>query len=152
MTALLKVRVNNGIPVLLKINEAPFNEGCPITLLSEYQVRDHGFILDSVATKHKKGPGQWGTQRLELNDVVHLPFQDLGALMGFEILEITEEDLKAMDPLNPGIDVFEITSPKKWIPKRFWNVNMSSEDNEKPKEPCSEHLEAPFCPNDFIFM
>ena len=53
MTAYLKVKAHNGVPVLLKINEAGYNAGSPITLLSEYQVREHGYIVDSVATKHK---------------------------------------------------------------------------------------------------
>ena len=62
---------------------------------------------------------------MELSNLVHVPFQDLGALMGFEILEATEADLEAMNPLEPAIDVFEITSPKKWIPKRFRQVHKA---------------------------
>jgi hypothetical protein len=36
VTVYLKVMAHNGIPVLLKINEAVYNEGSPVTLLSEY--------------------------------------------------------------------------------------------------------------------
>ena len=35
VTAYLKVKAHNGVPVLLKINEAAYNAGSPITLLSE---------------------------------------------------------------------------------------------------------------------
>ena len=83
VTAFLKVRAHNGIPVLLKINEAVYNEGCPVTLLSEYQIREHGFVIDSVATKHLKAPGIHGQQRLVLNEDVHIPFQDRGGINGF---------------------------------------------------------------------
>jgi hypothetical protein len=79
VTAYLKVMAHNVIPVLLKINEAVYNEGSPVTLLSEYQIRDHGYVVDSVATKHKSSLNTYGTQRMVLNDVVHAPFEDRGA-------------------------------------------------------------------------
>ncbi len=78
VTGYLKALAHNGIPVLLKINEAPCNANSPVTLLSEYQIRDNGYIVDSVAKKHLKGPNEHGTQRMELNDVVHVPFEDRG--------------------------------------------------------------------------
>ena len=74
VTAFLKVKAHNGIPVLLKINEAVYNEGCSVTLLSEYQIREHGYVIDSVASKHLKAPGLYGQQRLVLNEDVHIPF------------------------------------------------------------------------------
>ena len=62
VTAYLKtIEPNSGFPVLLKINEAPFHSNNPITLISEYQVREHGYVIDSVATKCKKGDNAWGT-------------------------------------------------------------------------------------------
>lgn len=39
------------LPVLLKVNEAPYNGQCPITLLSKYQIREYGLVIDSVAKK-----------------------------------------------------------------------------------------------------
>ena len=78
VTAVLKVRAHNCIPVLLKINKAVYNAGCSVTLLSEYQIREHGFVIDFVATKHYKAPGIPGQQRLVLNEDVHIPFQDRG--------------------------------------------------------------------------
>ena len=38
VTAYLKIMAHNGIPVLLKVNEAVYIEGSPVTLLSEYQI------------------------------------------------------------------------------------------------------------------
>ena len=52
VTALLKVMTSSKIPVLLKVNEAPLNPLSPITLLSEYQIREYGLVIDSVAKKH----------------------------------------------------------------------------------------------------
>ena len=53
VTALLKARSSSRdkTPVLLKVHEAPYNKNSPITLLSEYQARDHGLIIDSIAKK-----------------------------------------------------------------------------------------------------
>ena len=117
VTAYLKVNAHNDIPVFLKINEAAYNEKSPVTLLSEYQVRDHGYIIDSVATRHKAAHDQYGKQRLELNECVHVPFEDRGGMMGFEILEITDSDF--LPNGEPAYDVFEITSPDKWDPHAF---------------------------------
>jgi hypothetical protein len=52
VTADLKVKAHNGIPVILRIHETPYNHGSPVTLLSEYQIREFGLIVDSVAAKH----------------------------------------------------------------------------------------------------
>ena len=51
VTALIKARSNviGQIPVLLKVNQAPLNKNSPIILLSEYEIREHGLIIDSVA-------------------------------------------------------------------------------------------------------
>lgn len=116
VTAYLKVKADNGIPILLKINEAAYNANSPVTLISEYQVREHGYVIDSVATKHKSGPDTYGTQRIVLNDVIHVPFTDRGGLMGFEILPIEDGDINEVDPVY---DVFELTSAQQWIPARF---------------------------------
>ncbi len=62
MTACLKVEASDGIPVLLKLNEAVYNAGSPVTLLSEYQIRDRGYTIDSVATKHRTCFNTYGIQ------------------------------------------------------------------------------------------
>ncbi len=41
-TAFLKVKAFNGIPILLKINKAAYNVGSPITLISDYRIRERG--------------------------------------------------------------------------------------------------------------
>ena len=129
VTAYLKVKAHNNIPVLLKINEAVYNEGSPVTLLSEYQVREYGFVIDSVAEKHLKSPDVYGTQRLTLNEDVHIPFLDRGGIMGFEILPVEEGDI---DEVDPKFDIFEITGPKRWTPARFRSVNHGKVSKDAP--------------------
>ena len=116
VSAYLKVKAHNDIPVFLKVNEAVYHQDNPITLLSEYQIREYGYVIDSVATKHKRSSTEAGTQRLALSEYVHIPFEDRGGIMGFEILPITDDDFKDDEPLY---DVFEVTGAKAWKPARF---------------------------------
>ena len=84
VTALNKVRSSSigSLPVLLKIHEAPFNQQSPITLLSEYQIREYGLVIDSVAKKHCTLHGHHGTQRFHLSPWVHIHFEDRGGSYG----------------------------------------------------------------------
>ena len=93
-----------------------YNVDSPTTLLSEYQIRENGFICNSVAKKHKASQDSNGKQRLELSEHVNIPFVDRGGLMAFEILLIEGGDI---DKIDPVIDIFEITNSAKWIPARF---------------------------------
>src|SRR5687768_10255564 len=62
VSAFIKARSSTPgqFPVLLKVNEAPFNSESPITLLSEFQIRKYGLVINSVAKKHKSSYGQKG--------------------------------------------------------------------------------------------
>ena len=80
VTALLKVRSSSTktFPIFLKVHEAPYLPLSPITLLSEYQIREYGLIIDSVAKKHCSSNGNNGTQRFHVNDCVYVNFDDRG--------------------------------------------------------------------------
>ena len=114
VTAFLKVQTSSTgqLPVILKVNEAPYNAGCPITLLSEYQIREYGLVIDSVAKKHKTAFDKHGTQCFHLNKWVHINFEDRGGLMGFEILPFEDED-------EEKYEIISITSPTRWTPRHF---------------------------------
>ena len=114
VTALLKVRSSSvgNHPVLLKIHEAPINEKSPITLLSEYQIREHGLVIDSVARKHKSIHGKSGTQCFCVSSEVFVDFEDRGGLLGFELLPFEEGD-------EDRYDVLTITGPLRWTPRKF---------------------------------
>ena len=71
-------------PVLLKINEAPYNSNSPITLLSEYQIREYNLVIDSVVKNQKSSYIRHGTQCFHVNTWVPINFEDRGGLMEFE--------------------------------------------------------------------
>jgi len=112
ITGYLKVMSQNNSPVILYIHEAPYLKDSEVTLVSEYQSWEHGIVIDSVSQRHKTIHGTFGTQRMVLSKHVHIPYVDRGGLMGFEILPWKEGD-------EHIYDVFDITSDKKWKPRRF---------------------------------
>ena len=70
------------------------NESEQDSLWSEYQIRDAGFVLDSVAKHHKKDhKGNMGTQALHLNKMDRIPFAVNRGLMTIEIEYPTDEDI-----------------------------------------------------------
>ena len=95
-------------------------------LLSEYQIREYGLVIDSVAQKHHTSHGQYGTQRFQVNPWVHMNFEDRGGLMGFEIL-----------PIPPGDEdkyyIITITSPEEWTPYRFQGKHTVMHTNTHPE-------------------
>ena len=113
---MIKVRSSStgNIPIILKVNEAPYNPSSPITLLSEYQIREYGLIIDSVAKKHYSAPDTKGKQLFQVNKWVHINYEDRGGLMGFELLPFEKDD-------EETYEVITITSLDKWIPHRFQN-------------------------------
>jgi hypothetical protein len=61
-SAITVIETPNG-KVLLKAHEGVRKKGSPISLLSEYQTRDHGCVVDSVHRGHRKDwDGNYGTQ------------------------------------------------------------------------------------------
>jgi hypothetical protein len=108
----LKVMSQTGIPIILLIHEAPYNANSPLTLISEYQAREYGTIIDSVSRRHKTISGSYGTQRMMVSSDVYVPFLDRGGLMGFEVLpwKIGDEE---------RFEIFTITSDEKWTPRCF---------------------------------
>ena len=77
-TVMILATSHTGIPVILKINEAPYISDNPIMLLSEYQIREHGLIIDPTAKKHKGANGLPGTQKFQISSEVFIPFVDRG--------------------------------------------------------------------------
>ena len=142
VTALIKAKSSStgNHPILLKIHETPYNSHSPITLLSEYQIREYGLVIDSVATKHMSTHGRKGTQRFELNKWVYINFEDRGGLMGFEILPIEEGD-------EEKYDIFTITSPERWYPHKFqslsYHTSLSHENSDDPKFESEDQTQTP---------
>ena len=84
-------------------------------LISEYQVREYGLVIDSTSKRHKAPNGQYGTQRFNISEDVHIPFVDRGGLMGFEVLHWEKDAVEKYE-------VFEITQDSPWRPQVFMEL------------------------------
>ena len=126
VTALIKTLSAQNVPVLLRICEAVFNKNSYSTLLSEYQLRDHGIIVDSVATKHLTMNGKGGTQTLYASSLVKCPLIDRGGLMGLKLYPIDEGD-------EDRYEIITITSSNPWKPRRCQDAARTILDEEKAR-------------------
>ena len=109
-----------NIPIVLQVKEAPYNATSPVTLLSDYQARDYGVIIDSVSRRHKTISGSFGTQRMLVSPDVYVSFLDRGGLMGFEVLPWQEGD-------EDRCKIITITSDEKWTPRRYRETPSNQE-------------------------
>ncbi len=101
---------SNGSTHLLRVHEAVYNQGSATTLLSEYQIREYGCIVDATSTRHRRTfAGDYGTQAFHPNPQVTIPFLINGGLMTFRHRQPTPLELSSLLPLD-------ITSDTPWDP------------------------------------
>jgi hypothetical protein len=73
----------------------PYLKDCPVTLLSEYQIREFGLVIDSCSKKHRLTmDSRYGSQSFYVSEDIHVCFEDRGGLMGIQLLdfELGDED------------------------------------------------------------
>ena len=85
------------------MHEAVYNKNSTITLLSEYQLREHGIVVDSVAKKHLSIGGIYGTQTLYASEGKECPLIDRGGIMGIQVYPIEDGD-------EDKYDIIDVTS------------------------------------------
>lgn len=115
VTALIKTLTKENIPDLLQLHEAVHNKNSTITLLSEYQVREYGIVVDSVAKKHLSTGGMHGTQTIYVSKGTECPLIYRGGLMGIQVYPIEDGDEDIYEIIN-------MTSSKPWIPKSHTHI------------------------------
>jgi hypothetical protein len=106
----IKVHTEDGISMILKVHQDVYNAGSRTTLISEFQVRDHGLIIDSISAKHKSDLGGCkGTQSFWVTPDLRLPLQLKGGLMTFTYSKPSWEEMETLD-------VIGITNETPWHP------------------------------------
>jgi hypothetical protein len=108
---------DNGGAILLRHHEGVFNKGSQTTLLSKFQLRSRGCIVDSTYKGHRGTDRRPGTQRIETPDdegcpVYTIPLRLCDALMGFPISLPTDDDLA-------NLPIVDITLDGVWCPSDF---------------------------------
>lgn len=112
VTALLKTMSAENVPMLLQVHEAVYNQNSSITLLSEYQLREYGIVVDSVASKHFTTDGKKGTQALYATSKVNCTLLDRGGLMGIKLYPVEDGD-------EDEYKVYTITADQLWHLRAF---------------------------------
>jgi hypothetical protein len=114
VSAYTTVVLPDGRRVLLRAHEVVYNKGSAFTLLSEYQCRDYGCIVDSVSRAHRLTTTTNGTQCFQppsLDDPI--PFELRGCLMAFQHYLPTRTDMNTLTPVD-------ITSKLPWDPNAHY--------------------------------
>ena len=83
VSAYIKTINNIGEYILLLIHEAAHLEHSSITLLSEFQLRQYGLVIDSVSTTHvlSTNPFLYGTQRIYLPNKMEIDMSNREGIM-----------------------------------------------------------------------
>ncbi len=114
--AVAKATSNSGHQVLIGIYEGVYNSGSPRTFISEYQVRNSGIILDSVAKNHRLTHDRlYGTQSVyhdEDNPADRIEFTLLNGLMTFKVSKPSMDDIRSMP-------IHWLTANNKWQPGSY---------------------------------
>jgi hypothetical protein len=106
----IKVRLDNDEFIILRVHQGVYNSGSRTTLISEFQVREHGLILDSVSSTHRAHvDGDKGTQAFWLSTNQKLPLKLKGGLMTFAFSKPSWEDMEQLE-------VVDITNEMPWHP------------------------------------
>ena len=78
------VKLADGREQMIVIHEDVSNPESDLTLLSEFQVRSHGCIVDPVSKRHRLNENLYGTQRTVLPTGQEIPLLIISALATME--------------------------------------------------------------------
>ena len=114
--AVTKVVLRSGETVLLRAKHLVYNNTSNHTLLSTFQLRDVGFVVDDVAKHHlKNNSGEKGGQCITLEDGKHIDLEVLSALMIFKAELPTMEEYE-----HSKLPIYDIAQPN-WNPSHHYD-------------------------------
>jgi hypothetical protein len=107
--------------ILIQSYKSVYNKGSKTTLLSEFQLRDCGCIVNNTYKGHRGAVFKAGTQCIKTpdNDGMQsfiIPLHLCAALMTMNILMPNEHDLETLP-------IVDITSPGVWLPSKHNETN-----------------------------
>ena len=113
VSAVLKTVNTEGKEIMIRANHLIFNATSPHTLLSTYQMRELGVIVDDVSKRHLKDKDTNGTHSISFPSQGHsINLTTRGALSTFHVTKPTLSEY-----LNtPGSDIVDI-SIEHWSPQ-----------------------------------
>lgn len=132
------VKTENGNLIILRAEHGVSNPTADHTLLSAFECREQGIMVDDCHKNHiKSSNGEKGTQSIQFEDNTKIDLICKAALMTINTGKLTWEDIK-----NKKYPIYEITIPD-WNPKdHFDNPYAFTEiDNHKEQNVSMSMLE-----------
>ena len=128
------VDLADGRSFMLRCHEGIINPDADLTLMSEFQTREAGCAIDSVAKKHKHIDGKPGNQAFVPRKDVWIPFELMGGLMTYTIRTPTSEEYEEW-----ADKAIEVTNSQPWNPSTHsddkWKVVRAFLASNIPDEP-----------------
>src|SRR5210317_2125751 len=108
---------DDGKPIFLRAKHGIQNESSKHTLLSSYQTREVGFVVDEFSTRHMKPPTERGTHSIQIPNNITIGLQMRAALSTF-VLSRPSWDQWIHAALDQIVD----------ISRENWNPQLHYED------------------------
>jgi len=128
VSAITTVDLPNGESILLIINEGIYNETANHSLLSEFQLREFGVIIDSVCQRHG------GTQQMKIvndnnHDEVIVPLDLAGCMVHFKHRLPTKEEFTSLKQfcLTQGETAWNPSSFSDQVADEFYKQVIDTE-------------------------
>ena len=112
------VAADGGYEGIVRVNHGIHNPTAHITLASEFQTRNHEWIVDPTHRKHVGVDGQPGTQSMVSPDRQHtIPLRCVSSLMTFCVRRLTPTELQ--DYQDGNVSALEFTAEGDWFPAHY---------------------------------
>ena len=99
-------------PIFLRAKHSIQNESSKYTLILSYQMREVGFVVDDVSTRHMKSPTEQGTHSIQIPNNITIGIQTQAALSTF-VLSRPSWDQWIHAALDQIVDI----SQENWNPQ-----------------------------------
>jgi len=114
VTAITKTRTTNGTEIILRAKHLVYNGSSPHTLLSTFQMRETGAIVDDVSKRHRKDETNRGTHSIRFPQGHTIELKHRTVLSTFDSSLPTLEEYDSF----PDESIVDIAL-QDWNPQRY---------------------------------
>src|SRR5210317_2649445 len=111
---------DDGKPIFLRAKHGIQNESSRHTLISSYQMREVGFVVDDVSTRHMKPPTEQGTHSIQISNNITIGLTTRAALSTFVLSHPSWEQWIRASP-DQIVDI----SQENWNPQLEYEDMLS---------------------------
>jgi len=129
LSAIIALDLTNGQSVLLVIHESIYNETSNQSLLSEFQFREFGIIIDSICHRHD-GAQQMIMKDSDDRDALTIPVDLAGCMLHFRHRLPTTEEISTLKQycLTQGDKPWNLSSFSDQVAGKFYQQVIDTEN------------------------